>query len=251
MAHDTRNFDPDAAAIGDADIGTRSGGKLGGGTDASKERGLAMNTAGGLASQQWGQGPPQQHQQHQQVHTQQQYAQEQHAQKEQQRADEAHPNQQQLQQQGQQQLLRAPATRQQAQRKPTPKQQGQRPPQQQEQPRTVGEARAAPSWPSLLPLAKGPALARPNCTDKQPQQQCRGWNASGDCDSNPSFMLHNCAATCGICSVRFLHGAEVAQQVRGGGWMCCLLCWPVPAQIPAATPVALLLPQLQLQELQG
>jgi hypothetical protein len=250
VAHDTRNFDPDAAAIGDADIGTRSGGKLGGGTDASKERGLAMNTAGALASQQRGQGPPQQHQQQQQVHTQQQYAQEQHAQKEQQRADEALPNQQQ-QQQGHQQLLRAPATRQQAQRKPTPKQQGQRPPQQQQQPRTVGEARAVPSWPSLLPLAKGPALARPNCTDKQPQQQCRDWNASGDCDSNPSFMLHNCAATCGICSVRYLHGAEVAQQVRGGGWMCCLLCWPVPAQIPAATPVALLLPQLQLQELQG
>jgi hypothetical protein len=97
----------------------------------------------------------------------------------------------------------------------------------------VGEAQAAPSWPSLLPLAKSPALARPNCSDKQPQQQCRDWNASGDCDSKPAFMLHNCAATCGICSVRYLHGAEVAQQVRESGCMGCRECPPVPARDPA------------------
>jgi len=38
----------------------------------------------------------------------------------------------------------------------------------------------------------------PSCVDLHPS--CPSWAATGECSSNPSYMLHNCKAACGQCS---------------------------------------------------
>lgn len=85
------------------------------------------------------------------------------------------------------------------------------------QPRYTGPL---PRWPSTLLKGTGPSRPRPGCADKDKAAQCAVWAKRGDCDSNPAYMYHRCAAACGICSAVYLHGNETRPEVREElGWM--------------------------------
>ncbi|KAL4856245.1 9',11'-endoperoxide prostaglandin H2 reductase [Chlorella vulgaris] len=70
------------------------------------------------------------------------------------------------------------------------------------------------NWPNLLPVGKGTLMPRPDCADKQAALQCRNWSTDNGCEKNAGFMYANCAASCGICTVRYLHGSEVPQTAQ-------------------------------------
>lgn len=57
----------------------------------------------------------------------------------------------------------------------------------------------------------GEAAATPACADTS--TECPRWAADGQCQHNAAFMFSSCAASCGGCLRRYLHGREVRRAV--------------------------------------
>merc|ERR1712242_381780 len=56
---------------------------------------------------------------------------------------------------------------------------------------TASETTPAPAHPTTAPA--------PGCSDTN--QYCEDWAASGQCDTNPNYMLESCRKSCGVCSL--------------------------------------------------
>eukprot|EP00887_Chlorella_sp_A99_P007825 scaffold20.g7825.t1 len=81
-----------------------------------------------------------------------------------------------------------------------------------------------PSPPPPPPPVADPApgtfkFVRPRCADRG--DQCPLWKQYGECRGNPGYMYYNCAASCSVCNVTYLHWNEVGQkrQIAPGVWM--------------------------------